>query len=70
MKESSDDGITVRIAYEPRLARVIVSDEQVKEIQKYYDQYLIHETQLVCLYTQSLPFVQLLASLHTKIHSV
>lgn len=38
MKESSDDGITVRIAYEPRLARVIVSDEQVKEIQKYYDQ--------------------------------
>ena len=26
MKESSDDGITVRIAYEPRLARVIVSD--------------------------------------------
>ena len=38
MKESSDDGITVRIAYEPRLARVIVSDEQAKEIQKYYEQ--------------------------------
>ncbi|APR00442.1 type I site-specific deoxyribonuclease, HsdR family protein [Clostridium botulinum] len=38
MKESSDDGITVRIAYEPRLARVSVSDEQAKEIQKYYDQ--------------------------------
>lgn len=38
MKESSDDGITVRIAYEPRLARVILSDEQAKEIQKYYDQ--------------------------------
>lgn len=38
MKESSDDGITVRIAYEPRLARVIVSDEQAKDIQKYYDQ--------------------------------
>lgn len=37
MKESSDDGITVRIAYEPRLARVIVSDEQAKEIQRYYD---------------------------------
>lgn len=37
MKESSDDGITVRIAYEPRLARVILSDEQSKEIQKYYD---------------------------------
>lgn len=38
MKESSDDGITVRIAYEPRLARVILSDEQAKEIEKYYDQ--------------------------------
>lgn len=37
MKESSDDGITVRIAYEPRLARVIISGEQAKEIQKYYD---------------------------------
>ncbi|MEG0691578.1 MAG: HsdR family type I site-specific deoxyribonuclease, partial [Oscillospiraceae bacterium] len=37
MKESSDDGITVRIAYEPRLARVILSDEQAKEIEKYYD---------------------------------
>ncbi len=37
MKESSDDGITVRIAYEPRLARVMLSDEQAKEIQAYYD---------------------------------
>lgn len=37
MKESSDDGITVRIAYEPRLARVILSDEQAKQIQKYYE---------------------------------
>jgi len=37
MKESSDDGITVRIQYEPRLARVILSEEQAKEIQKYYD---------------------------------
>ena len=37
MKESSDDGITVRISYEPRLARVIVSDEQAKEIEKYYE---------------------------------
>lgn len=37
MRESSDDGITVRIAYEPRLARVIVSDEQAKEIEKYYE---------------------------------
>ena len=38
MKESSDDGITVRIAYEPRLARVILSEEQAKQIKKYYDQ--------------------------------
>lgn len=38
MKESSDDGITVRIAYEPRLARVILSDEQAKEIERYYEQ--------------------------------
>jgi type I restriction enzyme R subunit len=37
MKESSDDGITVRIAYEPRLPRVILSDEQAREIKKYYD---------------------------------
>lgn len=37
MKESSDDGITVRIAYEPRLARVLLSDNDAKEIQKYYD---------------------------------
>ncbi|MGO0063864.1 type I restriction endonuclease subunit R [Brevibacillus fluminis] len=37
MKESSDDGITVRIAYEPRLARVILSEEQAKEIQRYYE---------------------------------
>lgn len=36
MKESSDDGITVRIAYEPRLARVILSEEQAKLINKYY----------------------------------
>ena len=38
MKESSDDGITVRISYEPRLARVLLSDEDAKEIQKYYDE--------------------------------
>jgi type I restriction enzyme R subunit len=37
MKESSDDGITVQISYEPRLARVILSEEQAKDIQKYYD---------------------------------
>ena len=34
MKESCDDGITVHIAYEPRLARVIISEEQAKDIQK------------------------------------
>lgn len=38
MKESSDDGITVRISYEPRLARVVLSDEKTAKIQKYYDQ--------------------------------
>ena len=37
MKESCDDGITVRIAYEPRLARVIMSQEQADKIQEYYD---------------------------------
>lgn len=36
MKESCEDGITVRITYEPRLARVIVSDEQAREIEKHY----------------------------------
>lgn len=40
MKQSSDDGITVRISYEPRLARVLVSDQEAKEIQEYYDQCL------------------------------
>ena len=38
MKESSDDGITVRIAYEPRLARVLLSDDQAREIQEYYNE--------------------------------
>lgn len=37
MKESADDGITVRISYEPRLARVTLSDEEVKKIQEYYE---------------------------------
>ena len=37
MRESSDDGITVSIAYEPRLARVLLSDEQARKIQEYYD---------------------------------
>jgi type I restriction enzyme R subunit len=44
MKESSDDGITVRIAYEPRLAKVILSDEQASEIQKYYNKCLDEDT--------------------------
>lgn len=37
MKESTDDGITVRISYQPRLARVIVSNEKAKEINRYYE---------------------------------
>lgn len=37
MKESADDGITVRISYEPRLARVMLSDAEAKKIQEYYD---------------------------------
>lgn len=37
MKESADDGITVRISYEPRLARVLLSDDEAKKIQEYYD---------------------------------
>lgn len=37
MKQASDDGITVRIAYEPRLARVLLSEEKAKEIQTYYE---------------------------------
>lgn len=37
MKESSDDEITVRISYEPRLARVLLSEKDAKDIQKYYD---------------------------------
>lgn len=36
MKESTEDGITVRISYEPRLARVITNPEQVEEINRYY----------------------------------
>jgi len=40
MKEASDDGITEQISYEPRLARVILSDEKTREIEKYYDQCL------------------------------
>lgn len=36
MKQASDDGITVRIAYEPRLARVLLSEEKAREIERYY----------------------------------
>ena len=36
MKESTDDDITVRIAYEPRLARVILNEEQAQEINAQY----------------------------------
>ncbi len=38
MKESSDDEITVRISYEPRLARVLLSEKDAKDIQKYYEE--------------------------------
>lgn len=36
MRESCEDEITVRISYEPRLAKVILDDEQAKAIEKYY----------------------------------
>ena len=36
MKESADDGITTRLAYEPRIAWVNLSSEQAKEIEDYY----------------------------------
>ena len=38
MKQSCEDGITVPITYEPRLARVLLNDEQAKKIEKYYRQ--------------------------------
>ena len=38
MRESCADGITVPIAYEPRLARVLLDEEQARDIQKYYEQ--------------------------------
>lgn len=37
MKESTDDGITVRISYEPRLARIQLSEAETKKIQDYYN---------------------------------
>ena len=40
MQESCTDGITVPIAYEPRLARIIDNEEQAKEIEKYYQECL------------------------------
>lgn len=36
MQESTDDGITVRISYEPRLARVITKEAEIAEIDSYY----------------------------------
>lgn len=37
MRQSTDDGITVPINYEPRLARIQLSEEQTKKIQEYYE---------------------------------
>jgi len=36
MKQACDDGITVRISYEPRLARVALSPDDIKKIEAYY----------------------------------
>ena len=36
MRESCYDEITVKITYEPRLARVILNEKEAKDIQKYY----------------------------------
>ena len=36
MKESEEDGITVPIKYNPRLARVFLNKEQAEEVEKYY----------------------------------
>ncbi|PLS26332.1 type I restriction endonuclease subunit R [Bifidobacterium parmae] len=38
MRQSAKDGITVPISYEPRLARVQLSEEQTRSIQEYYEQ--------------------------------
>ena len=38
MKESCEDGITVPIAYEPRLARILLNEDQAKLIEQYYKQ--------------------------------
>lgn len=36
MKESEEDGITVPIKYNPRLARVFLNKQQAEEVEKYY----------------------------------
>ena len=36
MKESEDDGITVPIKYDPRLARVFLNKEQADKVEEYY----------------------------------
>ena len=36
MKESEEDGITVPLKYEARLARVVINEEQAKKIDEYY----------------------------------
>jgi type I restriction enzyme, R subunit len=38
MKESVEDEITVRIVYEGRAAKVLLNEEKLKEIEKYYEQ--------------------------------
>ncbi len=45
MKQASDDGITVRIAYEPRLARVLLSEQKAKEIEQFYQDCLTQGSQ-------------------------
>lgn len=37
MKESVEDGITVRIVYEGRAAKVLLNDDKLKEIEEYYE---------------------------------
>lgn len=37
MKESVEDGITVRIVYEGRAAKVLLNDQKLKEIEEYYN---------------------------------
>lgn len=44
MKESVDDGITVRIVYEGRAAKVLLNDAKLKEIEAYYKQCAVEGT--------------------------